>query len=207
MARFTSMTFGSISGRHGSAVAVVMKNNTNVLKVYNAPYDPKSEDQLVQRSKFGFVVSRMARLHAVFKITFLKNGGHNHGVSLAFKTAVTGSSPDFSIDYSKLIVSQGSVCVSKQTTVQKTTGIAVMVNWSTKLMDSSIAKDWVSLVFFQEEEQQAVFKQNCTLRSAGTFTMDLPKEWAGGTLHSWIYFSTPNGSRNSLSSYISGIQL
>jgi hypothetical protein len=74
-------------------------------------------------------------------------------------------------------------------------------------MDSSIAKDWVSLVFFQEEEQQAVFKQNCTLRSAGTFTMDLPKEWAGGTLHSWIYFSTPNGSRNSLSSYISGIQL
>ena len=95
MARFTSMTFGSISGRHGSAVAVVMKNNTNVLKVFNAPFDPKSEQQLAHRSKFGFVVSRMGCLHDLFKITFLKNGGHNHGVSLAFKTAVTGTSPDF----------------------------------------------------------------------------------------------------------------
>jgi hypothetical protein len=207
MARFKSETFGSISGRHGSAVAVVMKNNKNVLKVFNAPYDPKSVEQLAQRSKFGFVVSRMARLSCVFKITFLKNGGHNHGVSLAFKNAVTGTSPDFSIDYSKLIVSVGSVSVSKQATVQKTTGNSVMVNWSTKLMDSSIATDRVSLVFFQEVEQAAVFKQNCTIRSAGTFTMDLPKEWAGSTVHSWIYFSTPNGSRNSMSSYVGGIQL
>lgn len=207
MARFTSMTFGSISGRHGSAVAVVMKNNKNVLKVFNAPYDPKSEEQLAQRSKFGFVVSRMACLRGVFNVTFQKNGGHNHGVSLAFKTSVTGTSPDYSIDYPKLIVSEGSVTVSKQATVQKTSGIAVMVNWSTKLMDSSIASDRVSLVFFQEEEQAAVFKQNCTIRSVGTITVDLPEEWAGGTVHSWIYFSTPNGSRNSLSSYIGGIQL
>jgi hypothetical protein len=201
------MTFGSISGRHGSAVAVVMKNNTNVLKVYNAPYDPKSEKQLAQRSKFGFVVSGMACLRGVFNVTFQKNGGQNHGVSLAFKTAVTGTSPDYSIDYSKLIVSEGSVTVSKQATVQKTSGNSVMVNWSTKLMDSTIATDKVSLVFFQEEVRQAVFKQNCTLRSVGAFTMDLPKEWAGGTVHIWIYFSTPNGSRNSLSSYIGGIQL
>ena len=207
MARFTSMTFGSISGRHGSAVAVVMKNNKNVLKVFNAPYDPKSEEQLVQRSKFGFVVSRMVCLRGVFNVTFLKNGGHNHGVSLAFKTAVTGKSPDFSIDYQKLIVSEGSVTVSREASAQKTTGNSVMVNWSTKLMDSSIAGDRVSLVFFQEEEQAAVFKQNCTIRSVGAFTMELPGEWAGGTVHIWIYFSTTTGSRNSVSSYISGIQL
>jgi len=207
MARFTSMTFGSISGRHGSAVAVVMKNNKNVLKVFNAPYDPKSEEQLAQRSKFGFVVSRMVCLKGVFKITFLKNGGHNHGVSLAFKTAVTGTSPDYSIDYPKLIVSEGSLTVSREASAQKTTGNSVMVNWSTELMDFSIANDKVSLVFFQEEEQAAVFKQNCTLRSVGMITVDLPVEWAGGNVHSWIYFSTPNGSRNSLSSYISRIQL
>jgi len=49
MSTFRSTTFGMISGRHGNAVAAEMRNGVNVLKVFNAPFNPKSVKQVAQR--------------------------------------------------------------------------------------------------------------------------------------------------------------
>ena len=54
MAKFNSTTFGTISGRHGSAVAATQKNGTSYLRVFRAPSDPKTAKQVNQRAKFGF---------------------------------------------------------------------------------------------------------------------------------------------------------
>ena len=208
MSTFVSTTFGKISGRHGSAVAADLKNGMNVLKVFNAPFNPNSVKQVAQRTKFKFVVYSLSCLFNLFKITFHGLGESNHAVSLAMKNAVTGTSPDYSMDYTKLAMTEGRICGGGDLSASKTTGASVNVNWA-KSTDktSSRETDTVSLIFFNEAVREAVLFKNCARRTAETIEVDLPPEWAAGKVHIWIYFSNADGSRNSNSQYISEVQL
>ena len=207
MSTFRSTTFGMISGRHGNAVAAEMRNGVNVLKVFNAPFNPKSVKQVAQRSKFKFAIQSLACLRDLFKTTFRAQGGANYGISLAFKNCVAGISPDYSIDYTKMILSQGSINGSTNNSAEKSTGTSVMVTWVSSVKQSALASDNVNLVFFHNEFQEVVLKENCAKRTAGTLTVELPNEWAEGSVHCWIYFSRNDGSRNSTSNYIIQVQL
>jgi len=208
MSTFVSTTFGKISGRHGSAVAAIVKNGKNVLKVFTAPFNPKSVKQVAQRTKFKFVITTLNCMNDLFKITFHGLGEFHHAVSLALKNAVTGTSPNYSLDYTKLVMSEGSVYGASQLTAAKTTGTSVSVNWVSSLLPTSaLATDNVNLIFFNEAAKEVVLKQNCALRPADTIEVDLPAEWSGANIHTWIYFSLADGSRNSLSEYISEVQL
>ena len=207
MATFVSSTFGLISGRHASVVATVSRNGKNVMKVFNAPFNPKSEKQVKQRTKFAYALITLACFHDVFKKTFLRMDAVNHGISLALKNSITGTSPDFSIDYPNLALSEGGIYMATTVSAQKTTGTSVKVDWSGTLGASALADDGVSLIFFHEEYQQAILNEKCATRTEGTLTVDLPTEWANGSIHTWIYFSTADGSRNSKSKYISLVNL
>jgi hypothetical protein len=81
------------------------------------------------------------------------------------------------------------------------------VDWTSTIKSSALATDTVSLIFFNEAEKEAVLKENCAIRTATTVEVVLPTEWATGKVHCWIYFSTADGSRNSVSQYISEVQL
>jgi hypothetical protein len=85
MSTFVSTTFGKISGRHGSAVAAIVKKGKNVLKVFTAPFNPKSVKQVAQRTKFKFVITTLLCMNDLFKITFHGLGEFHHAVSLALK--------------------------------------------------------------------------------------------------------------------------
>ena len=49
MAKFSSTTFGPISGRHGTAVAATTKDGKSYIRVYRAPSNPKTEKQVAHR--------------------------------------------------------------------------------------------------------------------------------------------------------------
>ena len=208
MATFKSTIFGKISGRHGSAVAAELRNGMNVLKVFTAPFNPKSVKQVEQRTKFKFVIDTLLCMDKLFMITFHGLGEFHHAVSLALKNAVTGTSPDFSIDYTKLVMSEGSIYGTSQVIAAKTTGSSVRIDWVNNLYKTSaLATDNVNLIFFKEAEKEAVLLENCARRAAETVEVELPPEWEGGKVHSWIYFTNADGLHNSLSKYISLIQL
>ena len=208
MSTFVSTTFGKISGRHGSAVAAEYRNGMNVLKVFTAPFNPKSVKQVAVRTKFSFVIATLNCMNNLFKITFHGLGDAHHAFSLAWKNAVTGTSPNFSMDYTKMIMSQGNVSVASQLTAAKTTGTSVKVNWVSSLLPTTaLATDNVNLIFLNEAKKQVVLLKNCAQRPANTIEVELPAEWTGANLHSWIYFSVADGSHNSLSEYISQVQL
>ena len=208
MSTFKSTTFGKISGRHGSAVAAELRNGMNVLKVFTAPFNPKSVKQVAQRTKFKFVIDTLLCMDKLFMITFHGLGEFHHAVSLALKNAVTGTSPDFSIDYTKLVMSEGSIYGTSHVIAAKTTGTSVRIDWVNNLYNTSaLATDNVSLIFFREAEKEAVLLENCTQRAAETVEVELPAEWAGGKVHCWIYFTDADGLHNSLSKYISLVQL
>lgn len=210
MAKFNSTTFGTISGRHGSAVAATTKDGRSILKVFRAPGNPNTDKQQAQRLKFGFTNSELSCMRNLFKTTFLSPNGMQQGVSLAMKQAITGEAPYYSIDYSLLTLSVGSVDSTGQVSAVKTIGTKVKLDWDTTIgtnSTNSTEKDGINIVFFNPADRISVLKQNHVFRIAGTTEDELPEIWAGSEIHCWIYFSTPDNSLNSLSKYVGAILL
>ena len=104
-------------------------------------------------------------------------------------------------------MTSGSVYGSGLISAAKTLGTTVMVGWDYTPLSGNSPDDSVSLIFFNEESKEAMLKQNHAERMAETAEVELPAIWAGAKVHCWIYFSTPNGTLNSASRYISFLQL
>ena len=207
MARFVSTTFGTISGRHGSAVATTTKNGQSILRVFNAPSNPKTEAQMTQRTKFALVNKELSYMNDLFKISFHSNSGKNKAVSLALRNAVTGTYPNFSIDYSNLTIASGKLQITDQLSINTTTGTSVKVDWDSTIGTESTSDDVVNLVFLNTLSKVVLLKQATAVRSEGTVDVELPSAWAGASIHSWIYFSNTDTSATSNSQYLSLLQL
>ena len=211
MAEFNSTTFGTISGRHGSAVATTTKSGKSILRIFRAPSDPKSEKQVAQRTKFGFSIAILSCLRALFNITFRGKGGANYGIGLAMREAIVGTSPDYSLDYNKLKLSEGSVRKAGTMTVTKVTDTDVKVEWNvSNVTNNNLGakeNDGLNLIFLCETHNEALLYDSCCNRIDATFTVTLPDYWAPEKVHCWMYFSRADGKLNSDSQYFGELQL
>ena len=207
MARFKSSTFGKISGKHGTAVAALRKDGTNILKVLRIASNPDTLGQKNQRGKFGFVVRELNCMRQIFTITFDGQYGINRAVSKAMKTALTGEYPDFKLDYSKLIISEGTLNKTAQVRLEQVGGSTVKIDWNAEELLGRNPAEIVNLVFLNQTSKSVILKQNVALSGAGSAQVDLPVDWMDKELHSWIYFTSPNGILYSTSQYICRFKL
>src|ERR1035437_10026515 len=186
MARFKSSTFGKISGKHGTAVAALLKNGTNILKVFRKASNPDTPGQKNQRGKFGFVVKELNCMRQIFTITFDGQYVMNSAVSKAMKTALTGEYPDFKLDYSKLIISEGTLNKTPQVSLEQMGGSTVKIGWNAEEFLGRNPADNVNLVFLNQTSKTVILKQHVALSGAGSVEVDLPVNWMDKELHSWI---------------------
>ncbi|MFT3754042.1 MAG: DUF6266 family protein [Paludibacter sp.] len=209
MAKFNSTTFGTISGRHGSAVAATTKEGKSYLRVYRAPSDPKTDKQVAQRSKFAFANSSLSCFRNLFRETFNHRRGLNMGISYALKNAITGDYPDFTIDYSKLVFTVGNVNQALTVSANHTDN-KVTINWD--FVDASQSKpdDNVSFIFFNEDTQLSIHMKDVCLRAEKTTEIELPDAWKGSEVYCWLYISATNNSmitNYSASQFVDTLQL
>ena len=193
MAKFNSTTFGAISGRHGSAVAATTKDGKNYLRVYRAPSNPNSDKQIAHRTKFSFAIKSLGCFRNLFKETYNNSRGMNMGVSHAIKNAIIGESPDYSIDYSRLVFTKGNVnqAVNPVITVDNLTA---NLNWDYVEAVNSKPQDSVNAIFFNEDTQLSIHLKELGFRSDKVGTYNLPEVWKGSTVYCWIYFTAKNNT-------------
>jgi hypothetical protein len=206
MAKFSSTTFGQISGKHGTAVAA-HQNGQNILKVYTKPGNPRSIKQLTQRAKFAAITKGMSPLRAVINEGFQTSVGYNRSISAALSNAVKGSYPKFELDYAKVIVSNGLLHKTEKASCVKKTGTVVTVNWDATLFSGGSKTDDVNLLFYNPLSRNTFVSKAVAKRSAATVEVTLPAVWAGANTHCWIYFTSALTGDNSASLYISSLTL
>ncbi|MEI7504360.1 MAG: DUF6266 family protein [Paludibacter sp.] len=213
MAEFNSSTFGTISGRHGSAVATtIKKSGKSILKLFRPPTDPKTAKQEAHRSKFAFLVAFLACMRELLNETLRTKGGYNQGFALAMQNAIIGVASNYSIDYSKLVFTVGGVTRGAQLTAAKLTGTTVKVDWNANnfsVLATGGAKpnEAVNLIFYNDTTKECILIQDIAKREAGTAELECPDYWSGNVVQSWIYFSRAEGKNNSNSDYIGEVQL
>ncbi|MDR3653256.1 MAG: DUF6266 family protein [Paludibacter sp.] len=202
MARFTSSTFGKISGKHGSAVAAVRKDGLCILKEYRVASNPNTTGQKNQRGKFGFVMKEINCLRSVFTRNFGGQYGINKVVAIAMKTAVAGEFPDFTLDYRKLCIATGNLHSISDVSLKKSTENSWIISWNSEFYDNGAPTDKVHVVILNPQTKFVMERHECSNRSDGKVEIEVPAGWDETKIHAWIYLSSPEKKINSTSQYI-----
>lgn len=207
MAKFNSTTFGTISGRHGSAVASTTKDGQSILKVYKAPSNPNTVAQVNQRSKFGFVNSELSQLRDIFKVTYRSGKGMNLAVSYALKNAVSGSADNLVMDYTKICFAWGSIQLPEKIDMKALPGANLQFDWDTTLRIEDQYPDELNIILMNVSSKFTILRESIALRPAGNTVLNVPEIWAGNEVHCWLYFSSPESTLTSVSKYLGTIEI
>jgi len=157
---------------------------------------PLSDAQLEQQAKFAvagkFTQSMNDLLTLGFRDQAIKMTGKNYAQSLILKDAITGTNPDFQINYSKVLLSQGKLPKAKKPAVTAEANGIIKFTW-TNDAGKKLAKtnDQAILVAYCPEEDETEYAFG-PARNAETGTLDVA-EFTGKKVHTWISFMSANG--------------
>ena len=202
MARINSFSFGKVSGKFGNAVAVVMKDGSNILKTYTPPTNPNTEKQQAQRLKFGLINKEISYMRELFKITFGSTGGVNKVISSAMHNAIVGTFPDFTFDYTQLKLSTGSVENIDYVNATLTEASTVKLTWSAELFFGISPLDKVNVVLANPVKRNVLFEKAIATRVEGQCEVAFPEEWVEDEIHCWVYLTSESSKKTSNSQYI-----
>ena len=206
MAYFHSSTFGTITGRHGTAVAAVDKDGNNVIRLYRKPFNPNTPKQQALRMQFSIVNKELAPLRQVITIGNKDSRAYSKIVGKTISGAVTGEYPEFSIDFSKVSIVSGTL----QSVVAVTAKVAtdspdsLDFTWDTTLGFQSrlgADDDKVNIICFNASSSMAIPFMEVATRKEGSAVVTLPEIWQGNDIHCWLYLSSADGTYNSGSVY------
>lgn len=186
MAKYYSSTFGKISGKHGTAVAVIMKDGSTYLRKYTKPSNPRTEKQQAHRAKFALSSKALVPFNPIFKETIGITNGISIARSYAFKNTIVGEYPNLYMDYEKLMFSFGPIEKLQNTSITRNERI-ISIQWDFKKMHNCQNSDNVNLIIFNKIENQVIHLKDVAERSEKKYNIDIHENWAYSELYVWAY--------------------
>ncbi|QXU41184.1 DUF6266 family protein [Pedobacter sp. D749] len=116
MATYSKGANGAFSGKVGSVIGSNWRSIDYLRGLPKKSSKPSTEPQLAQRAKFALAALYLSPIKDILNIGFKdkqlnKITGYNAAVKIFLNQAVSGSYPDFVIDFSQVVVSRGSLSV------------------------------------------------------------------------------------------------
>lgn len=205
MATIKKGILGGVSGKVGNVVGGSWKGIDYLRTMADVVTNPNTELQATQRSKFATVVKFLQPITEVVRIGFkgyaVKMTAFNAAFSYNYHNALTGSYPDFAVDYPKALISRGSLAGTLNAGCESTEAAKVQLNWAVQsLSGSASAGDTVVAVIFNPVKQEAVYQLDAATRADGSLVLDVPAYFSGDTVHCYLSFMSLNAMLGSQSS-------
>ena len=189
------------SGRIGPVV-VYDRIGTKVIREYVVPKDPKTDAQLAQRKKLSLANKGLAPLREVIKKGYKDNTkAYNMLIKQVMREFIVGEYPDFSIDYSKIKITEGKLRLPENIifhTDNQTNSISL--SWDTSIANMPIineGSDKVNLVCLNMKSMETKIFYRVAIRRDGKAEFSLPENWEINDTHIWLYLSSFDFSNNS----------
>lgn len=210
MGKISQGILGGFSGKVGNVVGGKWKGVDYMRVKASNVTNPKTEGQLAQRGKFqtvlGFLQPNIEFVKAGFKNEASKMTEFNCAMSYNLKNAVTGDHPDYSIDYSKALLSKGTLATAAGTAIASTESGKVNFTWSDNSTDyNANGTDKAMLLVYIPTLQQAIAVTDGEARTVGSIDINLPANFVGQSVECFIAFKTADGTKVSNSVYIGSV--
>jgi hypothetical protein len=197
---------GSIGSISGAVNDVVISDWNGIAVVRSLPKPsskPATTAQQEQQSKMAlavkFAVAVKKVLTAGYKSYAVRMSGYNAGVRDVLNYAITGDSPNYRIDYAKVLVSRGRLHSESNEAVKAEAG-QVTFTWAYEADPEIAANDKALLVVYCEAMNQCLFTLKGADRSTGTASIAVAR-FKGQEVHTWLAFISADGKQTSPSKY------
>lgn len=197
---------GGFSGKVGTVIGSSWKGITYMRAIAPNVKDARTAKQLAQREKFAFAIGFLRPLQSFIRIGFKmyasRQSAFNAAMSYTLKNAIKGVSPNFSIDYSKVMVSRGSLALPLDIQKQNNDG-EIAISWSDNSgIANALDTDFAMPLAYNANKQEAVYDMVSSCRGDEGVSLNYPSNWSGDTVHVYLGFVSENGSLVSDSVYI-----
>lgn len=208
MGKYKKGILGPFRGKVGTVVGSSWQGEYYLKSVPDfGDYTP-TEAQLNVRFKLAMVTTFLKRLKPLINVGYQQfNQGitpMNAATSYHLKNAVTGtSSMDYAIDYTKVMFSEGDLPEAVHPLVAVTLAARLDFSWTDdSLPASSGGTDRATMLAYNVDKNKFTMLPSAAARSAEAYVLQLPPDWSGDTVHTWISFVNALGKEVSNSNYI-----
>lgn len=204
-----NILFAGISGTVGN---LVFSNWKGKRYVHSKPVkisNPRTAAQINQRARFTTVIQFLQPLKAFLRIGFKsktsKMSEFNAAMSYNLKNAISGTYPDFGIDYSRAMVSRGNLPGALDPEVKVTTEGEIEFIWrNNSIVVDAMADDMVLLLVYNRDKQQELMEVEGNTRSEGSQMVPILASLIGDDLFCFIAFRDAGNSKVSDSKFTGG---
>jgi hypothetical protein len=187
---------GSVVGSSWRGISVIKFKGPDT-RSNNAP------KQLDAQTKFSVATNFAKSMTELFKITYKNYAqqmtARNFAVGEFTKNAITGTYPLYTIDYSKALISKGSLHSENATTTIQ--GRVIHWEWTANIAGfGSNPRDRSIMVIYCQAFENAMYKVYGPQRDENASLFDVTA-FAGQTVHTWLAFISEDGSKLSNSKY------
>src|SRR5664279_4006385 len=201
---------GGFSGKVGTVVGGTWKGIDYMRSKASSISNPQTAAQLDQRLRFSVMGKFLRPLTAFLRIGFknqaVKMSGINAAMSFNLANALKGTYPAYEVDYSKVLVSQGTLPGALNPEVTSTTAGEIEYTWEDNSTDTDAsATDKALLVVYNPARNKVVTIVGGNTRTGGSQSITLPANFSGDEVQCFISFSTAKQTVLSNSEYVGGI--
>ena len=197
---------GGFSGKVGTVIGSNWKGINYMRAIAPSIRDARTAKQLAQREQFklvlGFLRSVQSYVRVGFKMYATRQTAFNAAMSYTMRNAVKGASQDVSIDYSKVMVSRGSLALPLNIHSLNNDG-EIAIAWSDNSgMANALDTDFAMPLAYNDDKKEAVYDMVSSCRGDEGVSLSYPSDWVGDTVHVYLGFVSENGALVSDSVYV-----
>lgn len=193
---------GGFSGKVGTVIGYSMNGISYMRGLATSYTNSKTPAQVAQRAKFALSVKFLRPLLALLRIGFKnassKMSGFASAMSYTLGNAITGISPAFEIDYTKVLVCRGNLPGALNAQALAIEPGTIDFSWDNNSWDfGAKATDKVVLVVINPLIQKSIAVIGAATRATGNQSVDLPDLFQGAEVQCYIGFTNDTEFSNS----------
>ena len=198
---------GGISGKIGNVIGASWKGIDYLRIKPSHVANPRTPGQVNQRNKFfatlEFLKPNLPFVKVGYKNLAIKKTAFNAAMSYVLNNAITGSAPNFSVDYALASVSRGTLSGVQNGTTDLANAGQVDFAWDDNSAEGNASTtDKAMILVYNPSKKESVYNLAGADRTVGAESVSIPDSYAGDTVEMFMAFVSEDGSKVSNSAYL-----
>ena len=210
MATYKNGISGAFSGKVGTVVGSSWKGIDYMRSLPRRSKRIPSEPQKAQRMKMALAIRFLSPVSELVNIGFeseaLKKSGFNVATSRFISEAIVGLYPEFVVDYSKVLISSGTLTGAWNASVSSISSGTLNVIWTNNSGSGTAREtDKAVILVYNPAKAGYVYTMAGADRNTAIDSINLPPEFSDDRLEVWITFISANSKSIATSIYAGSI--
>ena len=212
MGTYNKGILGPFSGKVGTVVGASWRGKDIMRSLPKKTDRTPSETQLLQRLKFttvsNFLTPMSTVLSRYFGLSGIELTRRNQAMSYHLKYAVDYVDPIFEMMYDKVLISKGDLLGIQNQAVTAVVTDKLTYTWSDNSgQGQALATDKLVVVVYEPTMNLYYISLDDGTRADATATVQLPAEFNGLEVQSWITFAAADDKKYATSVYMGAIMV